>query len=217
MKLATWMIIAGLLAASVFDFNSKSFVVTNNTVAFAVMLMLLGLFADLKEFDFWGLRGKKYDKDLKKLEGEKAVSSTVKTPSKAAVEKAVLAERTNPMLRLPVLSDEKSTFLALAFEIERLLRVFASTNLAKDIPSNAPSSKLRSELFLKGFLTESGLSQLDAINWIRNILVHGRDSEITISTLREGIDLATSLYNELNTLLFSQPTSPSKQASKKSK
>ena len=96
----------------------------------------------------------------------------------------------------------QGNFLALAFEIERLLRIYATVWLAKDIPNNINVSNLTKELRQKDLLTDNGVKQLEAIRWIRNLIVHGRQGEINQSTLEVGIQIAYSLYMELYNQLY---------------
>src|SRR5687768_12224119 len=71
-KIFTWIAFLVLLFTSVFFANAN---LTNQHVAIATMLLLLALFSDLKEFDFWGLKGKRTEKELKQLEGGQALPS----------------------------------------------------------------------------------------------------------------------------------------------
>ena len=80
------------------------------------MLLLLSLFSDLKEFDFWGLKGKKNENEIKELEGKKAFAEKEKNINKKKLDEA---EKQAP---LQLMDTAQGNFLALAFEIERLLR-----------------------------------------------------------------------------------------------
>jgi hypothetical protein len=196
-KICTWIVLFLLLFISVFRIYGAD--LNSNVLAVALMLLLLALFSDLKEFNFWGLWGKKKEMDLKKLEGEKAISTGNRDVSKKEI---VEAEK---QTQLQLMDIDKGNFLAFAFEIERLLRIFAGANLAKDIPSNVNVVKLSKELKDKELLTESGLKQLDAIRWLRNMLVHGRDQEINYETLKTGIQIASTFYQEIYTWLYPPP------------
>jgi hypothetical protein len=163
------------------------------------MLLLLALFSDLKEFDFWGLKGKKSEKDLQSLEGEPAL------PNKdIKIDQKKLEDVEKSPAPLQLMDTSLGNFLALAFEIERLLRVFASVGLAKDIPNNVNIRNLSKELRNKDLLTDIGVQQVEAISWLRNILVHGRQQEINQATLESGIQVATGLYKELYHQLYGE-------------
>lgn len=195
MKILTWIIFTALVFASLFKFKGAE--LNNNVVAVSLMILLVTLFSDLKEFNFWGLRGKKADKNqLKKLEGEKALPETKKKLKKAAFVQA-------QSMPVALAADDKTNFLNLAFEIERLLRIYATASAAKDIPSTISPEKLTEDMLSTGLLTESGAAQLKGVRWLRNIFVTGRDSEITSTVIRDGLEIAESLYNELHGLMYS--------------
>lgn len=192
MKIVTWFILTGLLVASVFGIGNAD--ISNNSLALTLMLLLLTLFSDLKEFDFWGLKGKK--PDFKSLESEKAIQDSGEKQNTTNLDKA---ER-EPLIQL--MPTATGNFLQIAFEIERLLRIYASVNLVRDIPNNINPIKLVEELRNIGLLTDAGVKQIEAIRWLRNILVHGRSSEVTETTVAEGINVAWNLYLELYNTLY---------------
>ena len=87
MKYLVLLTLVGILLVSLFDFFGAD--ITNNTVAIALMLLLLALFSDLKEFNFWGLSGKKKEEELKKLVGSPVISEeTEEKPSSYKLKKA---------------------------------------------------------------------------------------------------------------------------------
>lgn len=193
MKKITWLTLIGVLALSLF----KDVNITNGQLAVLLMIVLLSLFSDLKEFDFWGLKGKKAEKDIKELEGKEAIAKKEKDINKDKLDEA---EKQPP---LQLMDTAQGNFLALAFEIERLLRIYATVWLAKDIPNNINVTNLTKELRQKDLLTDNGVKQLDAIRWVRNLLIHGRQNEINQATLDTGIQIAQSLYMELYNQLYS--------------
>jgi hypothetical protein len=193
MKFITWLLLVGVLLLSLF----KEINVSNSHLAILLMILLTSLFSDLKEFDFWGLKGKKAEKKLKELEGKRAISEKEGTISKRKLDEA---EKQTP---LQLMDTVQGNFLALAFEIERLLRIFAAVWLAKDIPNNVNVANLSKELRQKDLLTDNGVKQLETIRWIRNLLVHGRQGEINQAALDSGIKIAYSLYMELYNQLYS--------------
>jgi uncharacterized protein YutE (UPF0331/DUF86 family) len=187
MKILTWIILAVILFLSLFRYHGAE--INNEILGLALMLLLITLFSELKEFNFWGLRGNKYEKNFEELEGKNAISSSTK-PDQKEVEKA----ESQP---IQLLETTQGNFIALAFEIERLLRIYATVSLGKDVSSNINTKKLTKELLNNNLLTEDGAKQLDAIRWLRNILIHGRQAEINEVTLNNGIQLAYNFYLEL--------------------
>ena len=192
MKIITWLILIGVLALSLF----REVNITNGQLAVLLMILLLSLFSDLKEFDFWGLKGKIAEKEIKDLEGKKAFNEKEGNINKKKLDEA---EKQTP---LQLMDTAQGNFLALAFEIERLLRIYATVWLVKDIPNNVNVANLTKELRQKDLLTDNGVKQLEAIRWIRNLLVHGRQSELNQATLDAGIQLAQTLYMELYNNLY---------------
>ena len=192
MKIITWLILIGVLALSLF----REVNITNGQLAVLLMILLLSLFSDLKEFDFWGLKGKIAEKEIKDLEGKKAFNEKEGNINKKKLDEA---EKPTP---LQLMDTAQGNFLALAFEIERLLRIYATVWLVKDIPNNVNVANLTKELRQKDLLTDNGVKQLEAIRWIRNLLVHGRQSELNQATLDAGIQLAQTLYMELYNNLY---------------
>lgn len=194
MKIITWLILIAVLALSLF----RGINVSNGQLAVLLMILLLSLFSDLKEFNFWGIKGKKAEKEIRELEGKKAFTDKEGNINKKKLDEA---EKQAP---LQLMDNAQGNFLALAFEIERLLRIFATVWLAKDIPNNVNVANLTRELREKDLLTDSGVKQLEAIRWIRNLLVHGRQSEMNQATLDAGIQIAQTLYMELYSNLYGQ-------------
>lgn len=196
LKILTWIVLVSVLYISLFV---KGVNFSNNTLALALMLLLISLSSDLKEFDFWGLKGKIKERKLRELEGEQAL------PNKAVdidAKKLDKAEKTPASLKL--MDDAQGNFLALAFEVERLLRVFATVSLVKDVPSNTNIKNLIFELRKADLLTDSGVKQWEGIRWLRNMLVHARHSEINQATLETGIEIALGFYTELYTSIYGE-------------
>jgi hypothetical protein len=197
LKVLTWITLVSVLYISLFN---DSVNLTNNLMALALMILLLSLSSDLKEFDFWGLKGKIKEKKLRELEGEQALpDKTVEIDSKKLDE----AEKVPASLKL--MDDAQGNFLALAFEVERLLRVFATVGLVKDVPSNTNIKSLISELRKADLLTDAGVKQWEGIRWLRNMLVHARHNEINQATLEAGVEIALSFYAELYTNIYGEP------------
>ncbi|HSX05909.1 MAG TPA: hypothetical protein VLF69_05545 [Candidatus Saccharimonadales bacterium] len=195
-KYLTWLILVVVLFISIL---SDSISLSNGEVTIAAMLLLLSIFPDLQDFNFWGLRGRKGEEKLKNLEGETAL-----TDQQVQISPKKLDEAEKAAAPIQLMDTAQGNFLALAFEVERLLRMFATVGLAKDIPANTSITKLTKDLRGADLLTEIGVKQIEAIHWVRNILVHGRQSEINKATLDTGIEIAHSLYVELYKQLYGE-------------
>ena len=194
MKLVTWIVFVSLILISVFKYKGAD--LSNNVLALILMTLLLTLFSDLKEFNFWGLWGKRTEKEFKQLEDKQAISATKEDVSKRDI---VEAEKNS---QIQLMDNSKGNFLAIVFDMERLLRIYATVNLAKDIPSNSNSIKLTNELHTQGFLTDDGIKQIEAIRWLKDILINGRDQEINQATLDAGIQIAWKFYQEIYNWLY---------------
>lgn len=166
---------------------------TNNVTGVALMVLLLSLFTDLKEFNFWGLKGvTKEEKKLKELKGEQAVKPVPAPkipPSK--VQQAVRQET------VVVTDSENNNFLAMEFEIERLIKIIAAVLTAHEIPSSMKDTETVQILRSNDVLTASGVEQINSLRWLRNMLVHGRQNELSRETLQDGTDMAYNLYMDL--------------------
>lgn len=159
---------------------------SNQAMLLASMVLLLGLVSELKDFNFFGLRGtSKTAEDLQRLEGQDPIAeSEVRNPS--------------PPQQTPQLMDvDTGNFLALAFEIERLMRHAATILTGEALPLNTPPSKIAKILRERGLLTPSGKEQEEAIRKLRNLFVHGRQYEISTDALNAGLQIASHLYSEL--------------------
>lgn len=190
MKYFGFLVLASVLVVGLFKIKGAE--LTNNVVAFGLMVLLLSLFADLKNFDFWGLKGEKEAKNLKELEGEKGVSQgKIRKPKPAEVRKA---EEQTP---LQLADSETGKFLTLAFDLERLLHVSAKLLVGPKVPAISGLASTR-QLHEVGLLTESGVKQIEGIRWLRNMLVHNRADEITPDVVSSGLRVVTGLHDELS-------------------
>lgn len=195
-KVLTWVLLFTIIFISLFD---KNVTLSNSQIGLSTMVLLLALFSDLKEFDFWGLKGKKSEEKLLALEGEKALPD-----KKLKIDKEKLDDAEKSPAPIQLMDTSQGNFLALAFEVERLLRIFGTVGLVKDIPNNVNIQTLTRELREKDLLTDIGVQQINAIRWIRNILVHGRQNEINQAALDTGIEIAHGLYRELYHQLYGE-------------
>jgi hypothetical protein len=193
-KFLTWIVLCLLIFLSLFKVYGAN--LTNNILGVALMLLLVTLFSDLKEFDFWGLKGKKVE-ELKNLEDKQGIS-----PSDTKIKTKEVAQAERQPIQL--MDNDSGNFLKLAIEIERLLRIYATVNIGKEIQPNINPLKLVKELKDKGLLTDNGVKQLDAIRWLRNLLLHGREQEVNKATLDAGTTIAWNLYQELFNTLYPQ-------------
>jgi hypothetical protein len=195
----TWIVFIALLALSIFRD------ISNNTLAVAVMLLLLTLFTDLKEFNFWGLRGTKddvlKDTNLEDLEKQKALPKNAKQTLK--VKKAV-GKLPPQQMEMSLMDTDKGNFLALAFELERLLRLFATASGDETVTPTTPLTALMERLRASELITDEGHQQMQIITSIRDLLVHGRDDELSEESLSATTKIAYNLYQELFLLLYGE-------------
>ncbi len=194
MKNFGFLVLIFILLAALFKWWGAD--LTNNVLGIALMVLLIALFSDLKEFNFWGLRGKKEIKNLEELKGKPGIAADAPKPNE---EKVAEAEQQKNIIQL--MDNSTGNFLSVAFEIERLLRVAATVILAnsQQVPGN--EEKLVKILKEKGLLADNGENQIKTIRWLRNMLVHGRSSEVTETTINQGMQLAWNFYTELNNWL----------------
>lgn len=190
MKVLGFITLVFVLISSLFKvWNAE---LTNNVTCIAVMVLLLALFSDLKKFNFWGLTGEKKEKEIESSVGKQGISKTGKQDiDSEEVHKA------QQETQIQLMDTTTGNFLSLAFEIERLLRVAANVIFQADNTNKMSPDKLVKKLQESGLLTENGVKQIDSIRYLRNMIVHGRTSELPESTLTAGISLAWSFYTEL--------------------
>lgn len=186
MKQFGLFILSILLVFSIFGWWNAD--ISNNCLILAAMVLLLTLFDDLKEFDFWGLKGKKQERQLKQLEGTEAIDET-SAPNPNA---ETVREVQETQLMEPSLGD----FLMIAFEIEKLLKVAEVIIFSKEEKHKSLANIKK--LLESGFLTEDGAKQVESVRWLRNMFVHGRLNEVNQDTVNSGIKVAWNLYTELN-------------------
>lgn len=195
MKIIGFVIIAIALLSSLFKLGGAE--LDKGILTLAAMILLLSLYSDLKEFNFWGLWGKKEEKMLKELErieGKRSIGDNTPSPDPETIQEV---QKETP---LQLMDTDKGNFLELAFEIERILKIATGVILGGQAPKkgNLVDAKLLTE---NGFLTDNGFRQVEGIRWLRNMLVHGRGEEVNKETLATGIQVALSFYTELNNWL----------------
>jgi len=186
MKITVFIIgIVLLIASLVFPFK-----ITTHTIILFALLLLITFFEEMEEFDFLGLRGKKADKELKKFRDEIGVEENATNHQK---------ENFSEIKDKPVqlMGVDRGNYLALVFEIERLLRWVAAYFHPSEVTDKTPPLKLIALLKNNGYLTESGVKQIRGLLNVRNLIVHGRVSVEEDQKLSEWINLAFRLYAEI--------------------
>ena len=171
--------------------------VTNNTVAIAVMILLLAVFSDLKEFNFWGLSGKKKE-DIEKIEKTTIINEeTVLKPSPYKLRKATKEDKPEQMDSL------KDNFLALSYEIERILRIVARS-IARSTEETAQFSPQEVLDYLEDqeLLTPEACEAIEGIREIRDLITEKRE-RIDVSTLESIYRVSQTVYNQLRDWLDS--------------
>ncbi|MBU0978207.1 hypothetical protein KKF92_00030 [Patescibacteria group bacterium] len=185
--------LALILTLFLSQFNLLGATVSSNTVAIAVMILLLVLFSDLAEFDFWGLRGTRQTEEIKKLAGVEILDEkAVKVPSAYKVRQA-------EKIDLPTHMDGlKENFLALSFEIERQMRIIVRSLSSKQISDTqlTPDFVLN-QLTTQGLLTNSADALVIQIRQIRELVVDGNQRQVTTDMLEAGLQLASEIYTQL--------------------
>ncbi|MFH1967319.1 MAG: hypothetical protein ABIJ03_02310 [Patescibacteria group bacterium] len=185
--------LALILTLFLSQFNLLGATVSSNTVAIAVMILLLVLFSDLAEFDFWGLRGTRQTEEIKKLVGVEILDEkAVKVPSAYKVRQA-------EKIDLPTHMDGlKENFLALSFEIERQMRIIVRSLSSKQISDTqlTPDFVLN-QLTTQGLLTNSADALVIQIRQIRELVVDGNQRQVTTDMLEAGLQLASEIYTQL--------------------
>ncbi|MDO8497972.1 MAG: hypothetical protein Q7S61_05520 [bacterium] len=168
----------------------------NNVLAIALLLTLVTLFSDLKEFNFWGLQGTA--KEEKKLKELKEKDADAIAPGKLP---EVTPARLPQILKQETVTDDgtgKEGLLRYVYEIERFLRFAASILTNKKSIGTLPDLKeIISILRKKGFLTQNGQEQFESLLWIKNNLILGREKELSSQVMKDGNEIAKGLYQEL--------------------
>ncbi len=191
MKYFVLFTLVGILILSLFDIGGAA--ITNNTVAVAVMVLLLALFSDLKEFNFWGLSGKKQEEALKKLVGSPVLSEEIENPpSSYKLKKAIKEDSPAQMGNL------KDNFLATSFEIERLLRIIVrSTTRSTEETAQLDPIAVLNKLEDEEFLTPEACDSIEQLRDIRQQLTQTA-SKVSTETLETSLSLAQTIYTALS-------------------
>lgn len=177
--------------------------ISNASLVLFGLLILIAFFDDLQEFDFFGLKGKKVQQQLASL--KKRVANV---PAKQATNPPEDELSKIKKKKIQLMGVDRGNFLALVFEIERLLRGIAVELNPKDMTESSPISIVTGYLAENGYLTPTGLEQWQALSEVRNIIVQGRFPIENDSALSDWIELAYSLYSEIYDDLVNQPKAP---------
>lgn len=164
------------------------------------LLILIAFFDDLEEFDFFGLKGRRVERelaDIKQRLGQTTTSQATNLPDDNLTK---LRKK-----KVQLMGVDRGNFLALVFEIERLLRAIALELNPSEIEQNSPISQVTTYLTQNGYLTTSGHEQWKALNEVRNIIVQGRYPTENDAALADWIELAYSLYSEIYDDLVNKP------------
>lgn len=189
MKIVVLLTLVVTLIISLFSaFGAE---VTNNSVAIALMILLLALFADLKEFNFWGLSGKKKEEAIKKL-GKSVIinEDTEIKPSPYKLRKAVKEDSPDQMESI------KDTFLATSYDIDRLLRI-----IARSITRSTEETALLTPQAVLDFLEDEELLTPDACEAIESIwdirTSITRGESVALPTLEASQKLAQTVHTQI--------------------
>ncbi|CAN5136235.1 hypothetical protein BH09PAT1_BH09PAT1_4850 [soil metagenome] len=191
MKYIGFAVLILVLFASLFKLYGAD--LTNNISAVALMVLLLSIFSDLKEFNFWGLTGTRDLKEnLQNLQGKPALDTTnLPKVSKSKVQQAQMNTEV-----VTQSGSTKSNFLELFFEIEKLLRTVASVTKGNTISVNMTFKDLNQFLSDKKILTADGVELLSHLKTVRDGIVQG-DEKLGDDVVKTGIAIADDLYNDL--------------------
>ncbi|HVZ58362.1 MAG TPA: hypothetical protein VG935_01255 [Patescibacteria group bacterium] len=193
MKYIGFVVLIIILFASLFKLFGAD--LTNNVTAVALMVLLLSVFSDLKEFNFWGLTGTRDLKEnLQNLQGKPAL----KTDNLPKVSKAKVQQAQMNTEVVSQSGSSKSNFLELFFEIEKLLRTVASVVKGSTISASMNLNDLAVFLSDKNILTEDGVSMLGHLKTLRDQIVAG-DEKLADDVVTTGITIANELYADLKT------------------
>lgn len=190
MKYLVLLTLVGILLVSLFDVFEAD--ITNNTVAIALMLLLLALFSDLKEFNFWGLSGKKKEEELRKLVGSPIISDELdEKPSAYKLKKAFKDDEVDQMGNL------KDNFLAVSYDIERMLRIIvrATTRSTEETAVLTPESVLN-YLEDEEFLTPEACDAIEKLREVRKTITES-GSKVPTETLEASLKLSLPIHQTL--------------------
>jgi len=183
----------GILMILISFFKPWGADIRQNTIIIYGFLLLLALIDDLQEFNFFGLRGKKGEKELERIRS--TVNTTQEATNPISAETDDLTKLKTQSIQL--MSVDRGNFLALVFEIERLLRLVAGIFYPQKVDDKTPPRKIGDLLRQNDYLTDAGLNQFKALLEIRNLIVHGKVNASDDSQLAPWLELAYKLFSEV--------------------
>lgn len=191
--------ILGCLLLIISIIEPVSWSIKTNTLIIFILLIFLVHFDDIQEWDLLKgiFKGKKVDKELRQLSEQIKIDEHSTQPDEDD-----LTKLRNKKINL--MTVDRSNFLALVFEIERLLRYVAIQFYPTEVNNQTSLKKIIELLKKKEYLTESGVNNLKAISDVRNLIVHGEVSQEEDSKLNEWTELAYNLYIEINNSINGQ-------------
>lgn len=177
-------------------FSTAGAQVTNNTVAVALMILLLALFSDLKEFNFWGISGKKKEVVVKKIDKDTVINDEIDL--KPSVYKLRKANREDNPGQMESLHEN---FLSLSYDIERQLRIIARS-IAR---STEETAQLSPEAVLQlledvELLTPEAGEAIESIRQVRETLVTGT-AAVNSDTLEKIFKVSKVIHEQLRNWL----------------
>lgn len=197
MKSLVFLILTLVLAASITGWQGAE--ISTNELGVALMLLLLALFGDLKDFDFWGLKGtRREEAELRQLKGDKAIAGkNIPKISPKTIQTAQQQTDVTQLIEDPENFDEAvGAFLTLTYELERQLRITAQV-MTDNPETHISPERLPGFLKERGFLTESGARQLRLLFSIRDRIIQQASSEMPRSTIELGLEVAQDFYEDL--------------------
>ena len=174
--------------------KSWGFEISSNTVAISLMILLLVLFSEMVEFNFWGLKGRKNTPKPPEPLAENTVLSQdmENTPSKY---KLGQAQKDENVAALPATTEN---FFALSFDVERLLRIIARSYLPKmEIETILAADKVDEIIQKENVLTSAATAALSHIRDFRHTLLVESLKDIPVETLEDSHALAQELHTQL--------------------
>lgn len=187
MKTLAFIALTVTLFVSLFQVNGAH--LSNNVLAIAVMVLLLVLFSDLKEFNFWGLWGRKKEETIKKIE-EGEVVITKQKPSRYKLAKAEKEDDPQQM------NGVMENFLSVSYEMERLMRVIArSISMSGKDVAFTPDASLKT-LVDSDFLSSDAADAVVSVRLVRTQVVQSAQS-VPPSELQIALEVVADIHTQL--------------------
>jgi hypothetical protein len=185
-------ILSSVLFFSLFQWNGAK--LTNEILILCGMIFISSLFSELENFKFWGMEANRIKLNNQEIQGE-VINKNI------PLNKTQSENSKNTPIQL--MSNDKGNFLALAFEIERLLKMTLALTTTEKVDTKLTQNQIVEELFKIGIVTEVGKKQVSFIREVRNKFVHGKFLELDELDLNLGLKIAESFYKEIYNYLSS--------------